>query len=214
MIRADMDRAGKIDCMDVEAIGNGWCNQNTGRVAPACLQADTGCEQIVDVERQMPPVLLGRADREQDDLTQCNGLVHLGPGEVGIKILIGSRHSSSFHLQQMGAGRACSHVCIQPVPIHRNGQCLQPTLQKVDRLLINREDDRHNRLSQTEGFQLAAAGASHHNRIGLIRNYSQPGRVVDERRQHRSTGIVGTDNVRQALECGRCVTDKPERIDV
>ena len=57
------------------------------RRAPPRLQADRLRQKQIHVERQMPPVLLGRAGRQNHHLLHGNCFVHLGPRQPVIAIL-------------------------------------------------------------------------------------------------------------------------------
>ena len=83
-------------------------------------------------------MLFGRANREQDYLTHGHCIVHLGPCKIGVQILLGGRHtiSSSWCLQQWHSFRAfldCTHTGMELL------EFLEPTTQKVDRLLVDRK---------------------------------------------------------------------------
>ena len=52
-------------------------------------------QEEVRVEREMGPVLLGRAGGEEDDLPELDRVVHLGPGELVVLVDLARLHRTS-----------------------------------------------------------------------------------------------------------------------
>src|SRR3954468_10565809 len=83
----DRDRAREVHVVGVVAVvDRRHGGQDVGR-APRRLLADADCDPVVDIDRQVRPVLLDGAQGQQDHPTLANRLVDLGPGHLGEQVL-------------------------------------------------------------------------------------------------------------------------------
>jgi len=102
VLRADGDGAGEAHVVVFEAIRNRRQKQYFVRDAPGGLIAYRADEKIVDIERQVAPVVFYRADGENTDGLAGDDVTHLRPGVVVVSVIqFGSKHSFSV----------CGSVC-------------------------------------------------------------------------------------------------------
>ena len=84
--RFDMDRAGKVDMVEIQSIGDSGQDQYRLRRAAPRLQAHRFAQKDVNVQREVAAVLLCRRDREQYHFLCRDGIVHLRPGQTVVTV--------------------------------------------------------------------------------------------------------------------------------
>ena len=77
-----------------EMVGEGLARQVQHLVVPllAQLVADRRRQEQVNIQRQVRPVLLGGAGRQEDHLLHLDGIVHLGPGQLVVLVGVAGLH--------------------------------------------------------------------------------------------------------------------------
>ena len=85
--------AGEVHDMAAVAVPVGRQDQHLARDLLADAVGDALWANNIDIQRQVRPVLLDRADGQDADLAQLDGVVDLGPGELFVaEFSSGTRH--------------------------------------------------------------------------------------------------------------------------
>jgi hypothetical protein len=96
-VRLNVDGAGEVDVVHVQAVGNRRQHQDPVGSAPAHLETNGLAQEQIDIQRQVPTVLFRRAGGQDDQLLGGDGVVHFGPGETVVAILQRSAHDHPFY---------------------------------------------------------------------------------------------------------------------
>ena len=117
----DMDGAGEVDVVLIQPVRDRGQDQDTALCPPARLQTDRLGEEQVDVDRQMPAMLLGRSGWQNHDRLPGDGVVHLGPGQPVVAIFPGLVvfGSARRHLSPPFPFRAIAPACHTLVSVQR-----------------------------------------------------------------------------------------------
>ena len=91
----DVDGAGKVHVVGLEAVGDERHQQDVATGPPGGFLADGPDEEVVSIERQVRPVVFHRADGENHHRLSFNGLAQLGPGVMLIEIAF------PFHMRSL-----------------------------------------------------------------------------------------------------------------
>ena len=97
VLEVGVDRAGEVHDVAGVAVGRPSAARALLRDCAAGAERDPGRADDVDVERQVRPVLLDGAARDDADLAQLDGVVDLRPGQLLVTVLLGrAGHAGSF----------------------------------------------------------------------------------------------------------------------